>query len=606
MVCPNPSYAHAEMARPADFDFFAAQHRLRWRSRAHLAGLFVLLWLVFSWLLVGVMSERVCEAPSVCETDYRLGATMLLAAILVIAYLVIASLVVSRRTVAGRAVQAGAGPHDARLRNVVEEVAIASGVPTPQVFVLDDPARNAYAVSDGRRNGAVVVTTGLLDVVDRRELAGVVAHEIAHLRNRDSRLLIVTVCAVGAVVALATLAMAATAALWRSLPALRRRFTVYFIVGMLTVALAAIAIPLRLLGVPAAHLLKAALSRRREELADASAVQFTRDPGGLRRALEKIAVGRIEPRVNGFARALCIERVDRPHTPGFLDRWMESHPPIEQRIAWLRSLEGSGDTSMMTPAPTAGGTTPPRLTVPVRRNRGKAIAAAGLVAVTGIIAVGVIGGGDADPGQTVADSRSAHPVPATSIEFDEDVRAIAPTTPTATTGTTAAAAVEPSTADAIAVETTLPAPPVRYDVSTAPTCSMGAAVRLGSSGDDVRCLQQRLSDVAVGGDPIIVDGQFGPATDAAVRQFQSAHGLTVDGIVGSQTAERLGIWAPTPVKPQSAVALPGACHPSYPTVCIPPPPPDLDCADVPHRRFTVIPPDPHRFDGDGDGVGCER
>lgn len=122
----------------------------------------------------------------------------------------------------------------------------------------------------------------------------------------------------------------------------------------------------------------------------------------------------------------------------------------------------------------------------------------------------------------------------------------------------------------------------------------------------MRCLQQRLSDVAVGGDPIIVDGQFGPATDAAVRQFQSAHGLTVDGIVGSQTAERLGIWAPTPVKPQSAVALPGACHPSYPTVCIPPPPPDLDCADVPHRRFTVIPPDPHRFDGDGDGVGCER
>jgi micrococcal nuclease len=69
-----------------------------------------------------------------------------------------------------------------------------------------------------------------------------------------------------------------------------------------------------------------------------------------------------------------------------------------------------------------------------------------------------------------------------------------------------------------------------------------------------------------------------------------------------------GLWGDAEQSADPApTALPsGGCDPSYPTVCIPPPPPDLDCGDIPHRRFTVLPPDPHRFDGDGNGIGCER
>jgi micrococcal nuclease len=72
----------------------------------------------------------------------------------------------------------------------------------------------------------------------------------------------------------------------------------------------------------------------------------------------------------------------------------------------------------------------------------------------------------------------------------------------------------------------------------------------------------------------------------------------------ARAAER-GLWAPTAGESPTPVRLAGSCDPSYPTVCIPPPPPDLDCADITFRRFEVLPPDPHRFDGDGDGIGCE-
>ncbi|TMB56365.1 MAG: thermonuclease family protein [Chloroflexi bacterium] len=72
----------------------------------------------------------------------------------------------------------------------------------------------------------------------------------------------------------------------------------------------------------------------------------------------------------------------------------------------------------------------------------------------------------------------------------------------------------------------------------------------------------------------------------------------------ARDAER-GLWAPTAGPSPTSAPQAGGCDPSYPTVCIPPPPPDLDCADIPYRRFEVLPPDPHRFDGDGDGIGCE-
>src|SRR5262245_40481968 len=104
----------------------------------------------------------------------------------------------------------------------------------------------------------------------------------------------------------------------------------------------AVALVLRVIAVPAALLLRAALSRRREQLADASAVQYTRDPGGLRRALEKLAVDAVPlPRASVLARPLYIHGAVGGISGRFLARWLDTHPPIEQRIAWLRALEGA-------------------------------------------------------------------------------------------------------------------------------------------------------------------------------------------------------------------------------------------------------------------------
>ena len=99
---------------------------------------------------------------------------------------------------------------------------------------------------------------------------------------------------------------------------------------------------------------------------------------------------------------------------------------------------------------------------------------------------------------------------------------------------------------AVVVETTTvpAATPVVSDTSSAPSCQMHSAVRLGSTGDDVRCLQQRLQEVLGDGGEITIDGQFGPATELSVRDFQSAHDLVVDGVVGAQTAELLDVWDP--------------------------------------------------------------
>ena len=149
---------------------------------------------------------------------------------------------------------------------------------------------NAFAVSDGNRHGAVIITTGLLAALDRRELTGVVAHEIGHIRNRDSRVILVAVLAVGAVVAVAAAATAIAMGIAKATSGFKGKDSAGFLVAVLALIAFAVALVLRLIAVPAALLLRAALSRRREQLADASAVQFTRDPGGLRRALEKLAV----------------------------------------------------------------------------------------------------------------------------------------------------------------------------------------------------------------------------------------------------------------------------------------------------------------------------
>ena len=325
-----------------DHDFFAAQRRLRRRSWALIALLFLLLWALTNFFLVGLYSRRSCPTGTACETMYHWNVTvMAITAAAVAAYLLLASLVTSRAMVGGHGIREATGPETTVPRNVVAEVAIGAGVPAPHVFVLDEPSLNAFAVSDGRRHGAVVVTSGLIAALDRRELTGVVAHELAHIRNRDSRVLVVAMSAVGVLLVAATVAVTVAALAGQAVRGAGKGRGVV-IVGGLAFAALVVALVLRVIALPAALLIRAALSRRREELADASAVQFTRDPGGLRRALEKIAGDTAAPAdIGSLARALCIERPQGPPRSGWLERWMGTHPPISRRIAWLRALEGA-------------------------------------------------------------------------------------------------------------------------------------------------------------------------------------------------------------------------------------------------------------------------
>ncbi len=358
-VMPSP-----RVARPP-VGFFEAQRRHRRRTAVLIVVELVLVWTIGNVLVFPAHLREVCSrVPSAdgstsvrtCATEWHADpGTMLAVAVFVVLFLAVAVLVARARALSGDDVREADGPESAMLREIVTQMAIASGSPTPALLLVDDPALNAYAVA-GRDGGTIVCTTGLLAALDRRELTGVVAHEMAHLRNRDSTVVWVATFAVGLVVVLAGLAILfAERGAHRRAPvdpdtgAPTRATTL----GQLDqeardrsgwrLLATAFAMLMWLLARPAALLVRAAISRRREQLADASAVQFTRDPTGLRSALEKVAASPTPVRdVSVLTASLWI---DAPSGPGatWYTRLLDSHPPIEQRIAWLRSLERSGD-----------------------------------------------------------------------------------------------------------------------------------------------------------------------------------------------------------------------------------------------------------------------
>jgi heat shock protein HtpX len=225
---------------------------------------------------------------------------------------------------------------DPQLHNLVEGMAIAAGIPKPRVYVVDDPAPNAFATGRDPEHAAIAVTTGLQHKLTRTELEGVIAHELAHVRNYDIRVTTIAVATAGAIAIITDL-------FWYLLwfGGGRRRGgdqgagNVIALVGMLVVLVLA---PI------AAGLIKAAVSRRREALADATAVELTRYPTGLRMALEKLADDTTVVRQSSHATAhLWIESpLDREtgHQGAKLNSLFDTHPPLEERINTLRELEG--------------------------------------------------------------------------------------------------------------------------------------------------------------------------------------------------------------------------------------------------------------------------
>jgi heat shock protein HtpX len=226
---------------------------------------------------------------------------------------------------------------DPELFNVVEEMSIAAGVPMPRVFLIDDSAPNAFATGRDPKHAAVAMTTGLRSKLNRAELQGVVAHEMGHIRNYDIRLMLLLAVLVGAVVMLADVFLRMT---WYSSGSRRRRSSssdgkgggaVVAIIMLLAIILAIVA-PLL------AQIIQLAVSRQREYLADASAVEFTRYPKGLADALRKIDADPdvLETANRGTAHLYIANPIKKFEARA--SSVFASHPPIEERIRRLEAL----------------------------------------------------------------------------------------------------------------------------------------------------------------------------------------------------------------------------------------------------------------------------
>jgi heat shock protein HtpX len=213
-----------------------------------------------------------------------------------------------------------------RLFDLVQEVCLASGLPMPKVAIVVDPAPNAFATGRDPDHALIAFTTGILDSMDREELQGVVAHEMAHVANRDTLVSAVAATTAGAIALISDFLMRM---LWFGGRRDRSQSSPLVLLFSFVVILLA---PI------AAMMLRSAISRRRESLADATAVEFTRNPTGLRKALEVLA--RDSTVVQARSTAVAHVWIECPLDSKAVSRLFATHPPIQERIETLRKLEG--------------------------------------------------------------------------------------------------------------------------------------------------------------------------------------------------------------------------------------------------------------------------
>ena len=298
----------------------AARHNVRMS-----ALLFVLLFIVF--FLLGTAIGGAYGDPRI-----GIGLSFVLYAILgTTAYFSGSSIVLSIHG----AREAGGEEHR-QLRNVVEEMAIAAGVPPPKVYVIPTAGMNAFAAGRRPEEASVAVTTGLLDRLNREELQGVIAHELAHVKSRDTLYNVCAAVLVGAVALLSDMFL--RGAFWGRRGRTEgergggggRGNAAFFVLALLLAILAPLA----------AKILQMSISRQREFHADAAAAGFTRNPLGLASALAKITAGGAQvPGENRGTQHLFIVNPLRVFGPDS-SALMSTHPPTEERIQRLRAMGG--------------------------------------------------------------------------------------------------------------------------------------------------------------------------------------------------------------------------------------------------------------------------
>ena len=223
------------------------------------------------------------------------------------------------------------------LYNVVEGLAIAAGIPKPRCYVIDDSAPNAFASGRNPENAVVVVTTGILQKLNRAELEGVIAHELSHIKNYDILVQTLAVVMVGVIVLMSDWIMRTF--LWGGRG--RRRSSSEKGGGNLGAILIIVALVLAILSPLIAQLLRLAVSRKREFLADADGAMLTRYPPGLASALRKLSADRepLEAANKATAHMYIINPLkDQKRGGGAMAKLFSTHPPIEDRIAALEKM----------------------------------------------------------------------------------------------------------------------------------------------------------------------------------------------------------------------------------------------------------------------------
>jgi len=215
----------------------------------------------------------------------------------------------------------------------VENLCIGAGLPMPKLYVIEDGSPNAFATGRNPNNAVVCVTRGLLQKMDHLELEGVIAHELSHIGNYDIRLMTLVVVLVGLVALLADFMLRLT--IWGAgaRPGNRGRSG-----GSAVIIIYAFALLAAILAPIAAQLIRMALSRQREYLADASGALLTRYPEGLASALEKIAADKDPLEVANKATAHLYIASPLMEHQSFLNNLFSTHPPIEERIKRLRAM----------------------------------------------------------------------------------------------------------------------------------------------------------------------------------------------------------------------------------------------------------------------------
>ena len=235
-----------------------------------------------------------------------------------------------------------------QLLNVVREMAIAANVPMPAVYLIDDTAPNAFATGRDPQHASIAVTTGLLEKLDREELQGVIGHELSHVRNFDIRFTLIVGVMVGAIAMLADFFLRFT--FWGGGRRSRSRDGG----GGAQLIIFVVAIVLAILAPIIARLIQLAVSRQREYLADASAIDLTRNPYGLERALAKISG---DPEVlevaNRGTQHMYFTNPIKKFEARSSGLW-STHPPIVERINRLRQLTGEPPLAAAESATMAG------------------------------------------------------------------------------------------------------------------------------------------------------------------------------------------------------------------------------------------------------------